>query len=318
MNKTAVITGVTGQDGSYLAELLLQKGYRVIGLTRSPDASFTKNIQHLAGRMELVFTTYEILSLIQIFKRYEPAEVYNLTGQSFVSKSWEMVEETLRSAGLIPIHILEAVVNTDRKIRFFQASSCEVYFPEDDRPLTEDAPITPYNPYGCSKALGLHAVRAYRKNYNLFAANGVLFGHESSRRHEAFLSKKIALGAARIKKGLAKELKLGNLEIRRDWGYAPDYVDAMHRMLQLQNPEDFNICYGESRSVKDMAAAAFAHLDLDYTQYVRSDAGLVRPFEPKSVTGSNAKAKKLLDWTPQVTFEKMMQLMVDHELKELA
>lgn len=318
MAQTAIITGITGQDGSYLAEHLIERGYKVVGLTRSPDARLGHNIEHLRGRVEMRFTSYDVLSLVEIFKDVAPTEVYNLTGQSFVSKSWSMVEETVRSAGMIPLHLLEAIVHTNRSIKYFQAASSEIYTPDSNaQKLDESSPIRPYNPYGCSKALAFHSVAAYRLGYNLFAVNGVLYGHESPRRDEAFLSRKIVRGAARIKLGLAHDLMLGNMQICRDWGYAPDYVEAMHLMMQNSKPEDFHICSGKAHSVEQMVQIAFETLELDYRKYVKTDQSLVRRYEPDFVVGSYAKAERVLGWKPKTSFEEMIRLMVRHELETL-
>ncbi len=313
-----IISGVTGQDGSYLADLLVGLGLRVVGLTRDPGLLFSENIGHLQGRMTLCYTPYSFQSILEIVERVRPAKIFNLAGQSYVIKSWEMLDETITASGTIPCYFLEAIVRTDPEIKFFQASSAEIYSPDDGQGLHEGSPILPRTPYGCAKAMAHHMVASYRENYGIFAVNGILFNHESPRRRANFLSRKIVREAVRIKRGLSQELRLGNLEIRRDWGYAPEYVDAMSRMLEMERSEDLIVASGVVHSVRHMADVVFSQLDLDYRDYVVSDETLFRPFEPPITRGISDRAREVLGWRPQVSFEEMMAILVEDELASVA
>lgn len=311
--KVAIITGISGQDGSYLAELLLEKNYKVFGLTRDPGCLFNDRIKHLAGRVELLYCTYDPASFRDVLERTSPDEIYNLTGQTYVGKSWLMVEETIEASGLIPINLVRSIVAFNSTIKFFQASSCEIYTPLDDQPITEGSIIAPATPYGCSKALAHHAVCAYRNNYELFAVNGILFNHESPRRNNDFISKKVILKALEIKNGLADTLYVGNLDVRRDWGNAEDFVVAMYMMMQQEKPVDYHICTGRLHSVRELIDFVFTYLGMDYTQYIQTDSSLVRSNEASAVCGSNQKIRKELGWFPQCDFETMLAKMIEFE-----
>lgn len=315
--KTALITGVSGQDGSYLAEYLLSLGYRVIGTTRDPGALYGKNIRHLRGSIELVYCNYDRDSLVRVIEQGRPDEIYNLAGQTYVSKSWEMMEATLEVSGVLPSVILNSIASINPKIKFFQASSSEVFYPKDGERLTEDSPISPKNPYACSKAFAHQMLHAFRNKYGVYAVNGILFNHESPRRAPSFLSQKVVTAACEIKLGLRKELELGNLEVSRDWGYAKDYVVAIHKMLQMNKPQDLLICSGENHQVRELVQTVFSLLDLDWEQYCRVNANLIRKDELMCVSGSNERAKKVLNWGPKTSFREFLRIMTDHNLKEL-
>ncbi|MGE0614878.1 MAG: GDP-mannose 4,6-dehydratase [Bacteriovoracia bacterium] len=311
----ALITGISGQDGSYLSELLLKNGYRVVGITRDPARRFSLNIAHLEGKIELVDSSYETHHLAEILAAVKPTEVYNFAGQVYVSKSWEMVDETFRASGVIPTHLLEAILKVDRSIRYFQASSSEIFYPSGDTPLTEATPLAPYNPYGCTKAYAHHMVTSYRRNYGLFAVNGVFFNHESPRRHENFAAKKAVRAAVRIKLGKEKTLQFGNASVIRDFGYAPDYVDACWRMLKAAKPEDYLICTGQSYSLEHVLRSVFGRLGLDFEKHVQADPRYFRLHEPLAVYGSSAKIRQDLGWKPTVDLEQMLDRMIQFEMK---
>lgn len=315
-NKCALITGISGQDGSYLAEFLLGKGYRVVGLTRDPAATFSQNIKHLEGKIELKYCSYEQAQLADLIAQTKPSELYNCAGQTYVAKSWEMVDETWRASALLPVHILEALVKVDRRIRFFQASSVEVYSNVGpDVTIQEKTPIMPGTPYGCSKAFAQNMLAAYRKNYELFAVSGILFHHESPRRPESFVSRKVVKAAVELKLGKQKKLKLGNLKVKRDWGYAPDFVRGMHASLQTANPKDYIFCTEAVHSLEHMVETVFRAVDLNYKDHIDIDQSLFRPHEPSVMKGSCQLAKEVLDWKPSRSFEQMLTSMVNVEMK---
>lgn len=313
--QVALITGVSGQDGSYLAELLLSKGYQVYGITRDPATAVPLNLLHLADRVSLIYSSYEFHDLVEIVKRVRPTEIYNLAGQSYVGKSWEMVEETFKSVAVIPGRLLEAILANDRSIRFLQASSSELFNPGEDDRLGESFPISPYNPYGCSKTFAHCMVGAYRRTHGLFAVSAILFPHESPRRHPNFAFKKIVRGAVAIKSGARQRLRLGNLQVMRDWGYAPEYVHAMHRMMSADSPEDYCLCTGTSRSVLDVVQAAFRYVDLDWQEHVEIDPVLCRTYEPKLIVGDASKAARQLAWSPAARFEDTLARVMDFEIR---
>jgi GDPmannose 4,6-dehydratase len=318
MSKTALITGITGQDGSYLAEFLLEKGYRVVGMTRRTSTDVHERIGHIVDDIE--FVSGDLLdqsSITAIVSRVKPAEVYNLAAQSFVPTSWDQPVLTGEFTALGVTRVLEAVRSVDPAIRFYQASSSEMFGKVQAVPQNEDTPFYPRSPYGVAKLYGHWITINYRESYNLYAVSGVLFNHESSRRGKEFVTRKITDGVARIKLGLAKELRLGNLEARRDWGFAGDYVRAMWLMLQQAVPDDFVIATGTTRSVGDFVRAAFAHVGLDWERYVVIDPRFYRPAEVDVLVGDASKAREVLGWVPETTFEHLVESMVEADLERL-
>ena len=313
--KTALITGVSGQDGSYLAELLLQTGYEVIGITRDPASARGQNIAHLGGKFRLLYSSYELISLIDLLTQTRPSEVYNCAGQTYVNKSWEMLDDTFHSSAMLPTNLLEAIARVNKDIRFFQASSCEVFSLGSDVTFTEQTPLAPGSPYGCSKAFAQNMVACFRKNYGIYAVNGILFHHESPRRHENFVSRKIVKRAVSIKLGKETELTLGNMDVFRDWGFAPDVAIAIRKMMQMEQPQDLIICSGESHSLRELVRTVFELLNLDYEKYTRTHESFHRATEPAVIRGSNEKAKGILDWQPKTSFRGMLEKMVDYEMR---
>lgn len=311
----ALIAGISGQDGSYMAELLLANGYKVYGITRDPSLSMTKNVHHLANSITLVYSSYELHQLVDIIKETRPSEIYNFAGQSYVSKSWGMVEETINSQGILTGRILEAILATDPSIRFLNASSSEIFTPINDDQLDESSLIQPYNPYGCGQALGHCMVDAYRNSRGIFAVNAILFPHESPRRNSNFAFKKIINAAVAIKSGSKERLKLGNLHVRRDWGYAPSFVIAMHAMLIADNPENLCLCTGQARSVQDVVKQTFCYLQLDWQDHVDVDESLLRVSEPKTICGNPNGAISKLGWTSALPFDDMISRVTDFEMK---
>jgi GDPmannose 4,6-dehydratase len=314
----ALIAGITGQDGSYMAELLATKGYKVFGISRDPSLAPTKNIFHLASVVTLIYSSYELHQLIDIIRKTQPSEIYNFAGQSYVSKSWGMVEETVHSQGIITSRFLEAILTTDPEIRFLNASSSEVFTQNHSGLIDEESLIRPYNPYGCSKALGHCMVDAYRNTRGLFAVNAILFPHESPRRNSNFAFKKIINAAAAIKRGSNERLKLGNLQVCRDWGYAPSFVQAMHQMLLADSLENLCLCTGQSRSVEDVVANAFSYVGLDWREYVDVDVGLLRVNEPQNIIGDPGKAFRKLAWRATPCFEDLFACVIDFELRAVS
>ncbi|MBI2845721.1 MAG: GDP-mannose 4,6-dehydratase [Chloroflexi bacterium] len=313
--KKALITGITGQDGSYLAELLLEKGYEVIGLVRRSSSPNHERIRHLQGKIKLVSgDLLDSASLVQILKEHRPQEVYNLAAQSFVAASFTQPVYTGEVTGLGVTRLLDAIRAIDPEIRFYQASSSEIFGKAEEVPQKETTPLHPRSPYGVSKAYGHWITINYREAYRLYTCSGILFNHESPRRGLEFVTRKISHGAAKIKLGLAKELRLGNLESRRDWGYAGDYVRAMWLMLQQPQPEDFVIATGQDHSVKDFAELAFRHLGLNWQDYVVVDPQFLRPAEVDHLVGDASKARKVLGWQPTVSFEDLVKMMVEADL----
>ena len=323
MSKRALITGITGQDGSYLTELLLEKGYQVFGIVRRSSSFNTERIDHLYQdphepntRLRLFYGDLnDSSSLNTILRRTEPEEIYNLGAQSHVRVSFDVPEYTGEVTGLGTVRLLEAIRDTGIRPKFYQASSSELFGNAREIPQRETTPFHPRSPYGCAKAYAYYITLNYRESYGLFAANGILFNHESERRGETFVSRKITRAATRIKLGLQKKLYLGNLEARRDWGYAKDYVEAMWLMLQAEEPDDFVICTGETHSVREFLDAAFGHLNLDWKEYVEIDPLYYRPAEVNMLLGDAGKARRVLGWEPKVTFEALVRLMVDHDLE---
>ncbi|HEY9449935.1 MAG TPA: GDP-mannose 4,6-dehydratase [Gemmatimonadaceae bacterium] len=313
---TALITGITGQDGSYLAELLLEKGYRVVGVVRRSSTTPYERIAHLVDRVELV--SADLLdqhSLVEAMTSCSPDEVYNLAAQSFVQTSWTQPVLTGEFTGLGVTRALEAVRKAAPKARFYQASSSEMFGKVVESPQRETTPFYPRSPYGVAKVYGHWITVNYRESYEMFAVSGILFNHESPRRGLEFVTRKVTDAAARIKLGRAREVRLGNLDSRRDWGFAGDYVDAMWRMLQQDEPDDFVIGTGKTWSVRDLCQIAFDAVGLDYREFVVQDERFFRPAEVDLLVADPAKARKQLGWTPRVSFAELIAGMVDADLQ---
>lgn len=319
MSKTALITGVTGQDGSYLAELLLSKGYRVVGMVRRASSEQFERIDHLRDKIELrQGDLLDQLSLISLIKDVKPSEVYNLAAQSFVPTSWEQPILTGEFTALGVTRMLEAIRFVDPSIRFYQASSSEMYGKVREVPQNEETPLYPRSPYGVAKCYGHYITVNYRESYDLFAVSGILFNHESPRRGLEFVTRKVTDGVAKIKLGLAKELRMGNLDAKRDWGFAGDYVKAMWLMLQQEKPEDYVISTGEEHSVQELVEVAFSRAGLNWKDYVVMDERFMRPAEVDRLLGDCSKAKKDLGWEPEVSFQQLVEMMVDADLARLS
>jgi GDPmannose 4,6-dehydratase len=316
--KTAVITGVTGQDGSYLAELLLAKGYEVVGVVRRTSHDSYERIGHLLDRLHIVpADLLDQHSLTAVVRDAAPHEVYNLAAQSFVPTSWSQPVLTGEFTALGVTRLLEAVRLAHPEARFYQASSSEMFGKAVETPQRETTPFYPRSPYGVAKVYGHWITVNYRESYGLYAVNGILFNHESPRRGLEFVTRKVTHGVARIVKGKATTLRLGNLDAGRDWGFAGDYVEAMWRMLQQPTPEDYVIGTGETHTVRELCEIAFAHVGLDWTRYVTVDAQFVRPAEVDVLCADPSKARRRLDWRPQVGFEALVRMMVDADLARL-
>ncbi|TAM57965.1 GDP-mannose 4,6-dehydratase [bacterium] len=319
MGKTAVITGITGQDGSYLAELLLDKGYRVVGVTRRTSTQVNERINHLEGKLELVSADLlDQSSLTTVIRDTRPDEVYNLAAQSFVPASWAQPVLTGEFTALGVTRVLEAIRSVDPGIRMYQASSSEMFGLVREVPQRESTPFHPRSPYGVAKVYGHWITVNYRESYDLFAVSGILFNHESERRGLEFVTRKITDGVARIKLGLAAELRLGNLDAQRDWGFAGDYVRAMWLMLQQPAPQDYVIATGRTHAVRDFVRLAFECVDLRWEPYVVVDPRFVRPAEVDLLIGDPAKAKAQLGWEPETTFEQLVERMVRADLERLS
>lgn len=315
---TAIITGITGQDGSYLADLLLSKGYHVVGVVRRASTVTYERIEHLLDDITIVQgDLHDQGSLIALMEEYRPGEVYNLAAQSFVPTSWNQPALTGDVTGLGVTRILEAIRYVDPKIRFYQASSSEMFGKVLEVPQRESTPFYPRSPYGVAKVYGHFITINYRESFNIFAVSGILFNHESPRRGLEFVTRKISDGVARIKFGMAKELRLGNLESRRDWGFAGDYVDAMWRMLQQDKPDNFVVGTGETHSVKEFCEIAFGRVGLDYKEHVIVDERYYRPAEVDLLISDPSKAGKVLGWEPQVEFKQLVEMMIDSDMKRL-
>jgi len=325
MVKKALITGITGQDGSYLAELLLSKDYEVHGIKRRSSSFNTSRIDTIlpdwherAARLFLHFADLsDSTSLIKLLYEIHPEEIYHLGAQSHVKVSFELPEYTGDVTALGTIRLLEAIRVIGLKTKFYQASSSEMFGTTAESPQRETTPFRPSSPYACSKVYAHWMTVNYRESYGLFACNGILFNHESPRRGETFVSRKIARGVARIRAGLQQKLYMGNLEARRDWGYTPEYVDAMWRMMQLDGPDDFVIATGETHSVREFLEAAFEYAGLDWEKYVEIDPRYFRPTEVDCLQGDASKAERVLGWRPKVKFHDLVKLMVDADSKLL-
>jgi GDPmannose 4,6-dehydratase len=323
MSKTALITGITGQDGSYLAEFLLDRGYSVYGLIRRSSSFNTSRIDHLYQdphelnpRLRLVYGDLnDASSLNKTLRDVQPDEIYNLGAQSHVMVSFDIPEYTGEVTGLGTGRLIEAIRETKLKPKFYQASSSELYGLAQEIPQKETTPFYPRSPYGCAKAYAFYMVRNYREAYGLFACNGILFNHESPRRGETFVSRKITRAATRIAVGLQDKLYLGNLEARRDWGYAPDYVEAMWLMLQQEKADDYVIATGQTHSVKEFVEEAFSLLGLDWQKHVEIDPRYIRPTEVDLLLGDYSKARKALGWKPKVSFKELVRIMVEADLE---
>jgi GDPmannose 4,6-dehydratase len=314
--KRALITGITGQDGSYLAELLLEQGYEVFGMVRRSSLEKFERLNHIRSKITIVQADLlDQLSLIEAIRQTDPDELYNLAAQSFVPTSWTQPVLTAEFTAVGVIRVLEAIRQVNPKIRFYQASSSEMFGKVREVPQNENTPFYPRSPYGVSKVYGHYITVNYRESYGLFAASGILFNHESPRRGLEFVTRKITNAAARIKFGLQKELKLGNLDAHRDWGYAGDYVRAMWLMLQQDEPQDYVVASGKAHSVRDFVEAAFGYADLDWQKYVTTDPALLRPAEVEHLIGDSTKARTVLGWKPEVDFEKLVKLMMDADLE---
>jgi GDPmannose 4,6-dehydratase len=315
---SALITGITGQDGSFLAELLLAKGYRVYGLVRRTSRPNTERIDHLLDRITLVSgDLLDTPSLLAALQQAQPDELYNLAAQSFVAASWQQPLLTGDATALGVTRLLEAVRTVNPRIRFYQASSSEMFGKVVETPQSETTPFYPRSPYGVAKVYGHYITVNYRESFDLYAVSGILFNHESERRGLEFVTRKISDAVARIKLGLATELRLGNLDARRDWGYAGDYVEAMWRMLQQPVPRDYVIATGETHSVKEFVERAFTAVDLDWTRYVRVDPLFVRPAEVDLLLGDATRAREELGWQPTVGFDALVRQMVESDLRRL-
>jgi GDPmannose 4,6-dehydratase len=319
MAKRALITGITGQDGSYLAELLLEKGYEVTGIVRRSSAPNLWRIEHLLDRIELrPGDLLDQLSVMKVMADVRPHELYNLAAMSFVPASWDqpMLTGEFNAQGVT--RVLEAIRQIDPEIRLYQASSSEMYGKVREVPQTELTPFYPRSPYGVSKVFAHYITVNYRESYNLFAVSGILFNHESPRRGLEFVTRKVSEGVARIKLGLADSLALGNLDAQRDWGFSGDYVRAMWLMLQQSQPDDYVIATGESHSVRELVELAFDHVGLDWNRYVRLDPKFLRPAEVDHLIGDASKARTALGWRPEVDFAGLVRMMVDADVERLS
>ncbi len=324
--KKALITGITGQDGSYLADLLLDKGYEVHGIIRRASTFNTSRIDHLYADPHIngvrLFLHYgdlaDSVQLVKLLYNLKPDEIYHLGAQSHVRVSFDIPEYTSDVTGVGTIRILEAIRETGIRSRFYQASSSEMFGKVQEIPQTERTPFWPRSPYGVAKVFAYWATVNYRESYGLSASNGILFNHESPRRGETFVTRKITRAVAAIKNGLQNELYLGNLEARRDWGYAPEYVEGMWRIVQHGEGDDFVLATGETHTVREFVEAAFAHVDLDWTEFIKHDPRYERPAEVDLLEGNASKAKKILDWEPKVRFDELVRIMVDADMDLLS
>ena len=315
---TALITGINGQDGSYLAEFLLKKGYRVVGLVRRSSTQNFERISHLLDDITMVQgDLHDQGSLLSLLEEHEPTEVYNLAAQSFVAVSWSQAVLTGEVTALGVTRLLEAIRFVNPKIKFYQASSSEMFGKVQEVPQRESTPFYPRSPYGVAKVYAHWITINYRESFDLFAASGILFNHESPRRGLEFVTRKITDGVARIKHGHAKELRLGNLESRRDWGFAGDYVEAMYRMLQQPEPDNYVVGTGETHSVREFCEIAFGRVGLDYKDFVVQDERYYRPAEVDLLVADPSKARSILQWEPAVSFRELVEMMVDSDMERV-
>jgi len=315
---TALITGITGQDGSYLAEFLLEQEYQVVGLVRRTSTVNFGRIRHIQKRIKIASgDLLDEASLISVLKTHRPQEVYNLAAQSFVPTSWEQPVFTGEVTALGVTRLLDAIRQVDTSIRFYQASSSEMFGKVREVPQNENTPFYPRSPYGVAKVYGHWITVNYRESYDLFACSGILFNHESPRRGLEFLPRKVAHGAALIKLGMARDLRLGNLDARRDWGFAGDYVRAMWLMLQQERPGDYVVGTGQTHSVRELCEVAFGHLGLDYRDHVKTDPRFIRPAEVDLLVSDPSLAQRELGWEPRVSFQELVAMMVQADLERL-
>ncbi|MHC4181488.1 MAG: GDP-mannose 4,6-dehydratase, partial [Planctomycetota bacterium] len=318
MTRRALITGITGQDGAYLAEFLLGKGYEVHGMVRRASTESFERIASLRDRVELhQADLLDQLSIITLMREIRPKEVYNLAAQSFVPTSWLQPLLTGEFTGLGVTRVLEAIRLVDPKIRFYQASSSEMFGKVRQEPQNEQTPFWPRSPYGVAKVYGHWITVNYRESYDIFACSGIQFNHESPLRGKEFVTRKVTDAVARIKLGLQQELKLGNLDAMRDWGFAGDYVEAMWMMLQQEKPDDYVVATGEKHSVRELVELAFGHVGLGWRDYVQVDTKLLRPAEVNTLRGDATKAREVLGWQPQITFAELVRMMVEADLKRV-
>ena len=323
MAKTALVSGITGQDGSFLAEVLLEKGYDVYGIIRRSSSFNTDRIDHLyqdphekGTRLRLIYGDLnDSSSLNTILRQVQPDEIYNLGAQSHVRVSFDIPEYTAEVTGLGTVRLLEAIREIGMSPKFYQASSSELYGKVFETPQTETTPFYPRSPYACAKAYAYHITVNYRESYGMFACNGILFNHESERRGETFVSRKITRAATRIKVGLQDKLYMGNLDARRDWGYARDYVEAMWMIMNAEEADDYVVATGETHSVREFLEKTFGYLDLDWEKYVEIDPRYFRPAEVDLLLGDASKVREKLGWQPKVTFDDLVKLMTDHDLQ---
>jgi GDPmannose 4,6-dehydratase len=316
--KKVLITGITGQDGSYLADLLLEKNYEVYGMVRRSSVEKLDRIEHIRDKINFVQADLlDQLSIISIIKQVNPDEVYNLAAMSFVPTSWSQPVLTGEFTAMGVTRMLEAVRLVNKDIRFYQASSSEMFGKVKEIPQTENTPFHPRSPYGVAKVYGHYITVNYRESYDIFAASGILFNHESPRRGLEFVTKKITNAVAKIKLGLLDYLYLGNIESKRDWGFAKDYVEAMWLMLQQDKPDDFVVATGQSHSVKEWVQASFECLGMDWEKYVKIDQRFIRPAEVDLLIGDSSKAQKVLGWKPKVNFEQLVKIMVEYDYNQL-
>jgi len=313
--RKALISGITGMDGSHLAELLLNKGYKVYGIARRTSTPILWRIEHILDKIELISADIcDLASLIDVFKQVKPDEVYHLAAMSFVKTSWEQPLYTSDCTGLGTTRILEAARNVSPNAKIYNAASSEMFGKVVESPQNENTPFHPRSPYGVAKAYGYYMTRVYRESYNMFCCSGILFNHESERRGIEFVTRKITDSVARIKLGLLDKLKLGNLDAKRDWGYAKDYVRAMYMMLQNDKPVDYVVATGETHTVREFCALAFEHVGLDYRNYTTFDPQFSRPADVEILQGDYTKIRTELGWKPEVSFKELIQIMVDADL----
>ena len=318
MKRTALITGITGQDGSYLAEFLLTQGYHVVGVCRRASSENFDRIAHIRDSIQLEYgDLLDQSSIVSVLQKVRPQEFYNLAAQSFVPTSWQQPVLTSEFTAVGVTRVLEAIRQVDPSIRFYQASSSEMFGKVREVPQSEETPFYPRSPYGVAKAYGHYMTVNYRESYKMFAVSGILFNHESPRRGLEFVTRKVTHNVAKIKLGMANELRMGNLDAKRDWGFAGDYVKAMWMMLQQSTPDDYVIATGETHAVKELVEIAFERADLDWQKYVKVDPAFIRPAEVDLLIGDPSKAHRAFGWKPEVSFRQLVEMMVDADIERL-